>query len=915
MLLAERMTEITILEELLAACRARVGQFAVISGPVGCGKTEVLDAFAEEAMRSGAIVFGATAKRSGADVPFDVLVQLFCGSAAPERLRRQMDHLVDATSTAGAEGAAARTHVLRVIFTELVALADAQPVVIMVDDVECADHESLRELLDLVSRLRRAQALVVLSLSDEENAGTAMVHAELLRHRRWRRIELSLLSVEGVEALISAQPARWPDAPAAEIHRLSGGNPLLVRALLNDLGGADPQEPGTAFGQALLACLHRSSPETLAVARGIAVLDRPAGDFLLAELVGIEGQRVQAALRRLESAGLLSAGEFRNPASRTVILSDTAAPERRKLHERAAELLYLQGASASTVARHLIEIGEAPRRWTQRLLREAAELATVTDDLDFASDCLDLALRSSPDDQERATALVRLAGVVWRRNPVAVVRHLPALIESSRRGLLSGRQACGVARSLVWHGLTGEAVEVLEAAGRTGRASDSQIRAETGLIRRWLRSWHPPLAEKVYGAQQSPEAMDVGVVADERFVSTALLSEVLTCGGKSDVPRRAEEILRGIDLDETTLEPAESALLALLYSDHTERALTWCEPLLAAASERYAPTWTARLEAVRAEIALHQGDLSKAAGYARAALDRIASRGWGVAVGAPLATLIQAATMTGDHETAGAYVKTPVPQEMFKTRFGLRYLCARGLHLAASGRLHAALSDLLTCGSLAAEWGMDVPSFIPWRTAAAEVYLKLGDRERGRKMAEAQLIRVNKGQLRTRGISLRAMATTGELRGRLHLLRESVDLLHSAGDRYELATALAELHRAHRAMGERQRANAVFQQALRLATECRAEPLRRSLLRESSDEHAESLVMKEPNGGLVRLSRAERRVTALAATGHTNREIAQKLYITVSTVEQHLTKAYRKLNVSNRADLAAACMSSFADSA
>jgi DNA-binding NarL/FixJ family response regulator len=63
-----------------------------------------------------------------------------------------------------------------------------------------------------------------------------------------------------------------------------------------------------------------------------------------------------------------------------------------------------------------------------------------------------------------------------------------------------------------------------------------------------------------------------------------------------------------------------------------------------------------------------------------------------------------------------------------------------------------------------------------------------------------------------------------------------------------------------------------------------AEPLRRALLHQSSDEHAESMVTKQPNGGLVKLSRAERRVTALAATGHTNREIAQKLYITVSTV-------------------------------
>lgn len=53
----------------------------------------------------------------------------------------------------------------------------------------------------------------------------------------------------------------------------------------------------------------------------------------------------------------------------------------------------------------------------------------------------------------------------------------------------------------------------------------------------------------------------------------------------------------------------------------------------------------------------------------------------------------------------------------------------------------------------------------------------------------------------------------------------------------------------------------------------------------------------------AKLTVAERRVVALAAAGNTNREIAERLFITVSTVEQHLTKVYRKLKVSNRSGL------------
>ncbi|MCE7003549.1 helix-turn-helix transcriptional regulator [Kibdelosporangium philippinense] len=51
------------------------------------------------------------------------------------------------------------------------------------------------------------------------------------------------------------------------------------------------------------------------------------------------------------------------------------------------------------------------------------------------------------------------------------------------------------------------------------------------------------------------------------------------------------------------------------------------------------------------------------------------------------------------------------------------------------------------------------------------------------------------------------------------------------------------------------------------------------------------------------MSGAERRVATLAARGYSNREIGRMLYITVSTVEQHLTRVYRKLNVGSRADL------------
>jgi DNA-binding CsgD family transcriptional regulator len=261
-----------------------------------------------------------------------------------------------------------------------------------------------------------------------------------------------------------------------------------------------------------------------------------------------------------------------------------------------------------------------------------------------------------------------------------------------------------------------------------------------------------------------------------------------------------------------------------------------------------------------------------------------------------------ATTAMGRHADADVYLDIPVPDAMFRTPCGLHYLEARGLHHLAVDRLHAALSDFQMCGSLMSSWGLDLPTLVPWRTHTAATEFRLGRRRDAHRLVREQMSMLGEGNTRTVGASLRVLAEVGEPERRPALLREAVTALREAGDRLELAQAFAALGGALRACGRSGEAEEARRAALDLAKEIGAEPLERLL---TADETPAESLPGGRNGAEAAavLSRSERRVAALAAEGHTNRQIARKLYITVSTVEQHLTNAYRKLDVSRRSDL------------
>jgi DNA-binding CsgD family transcriptional regulator len=210
--------------------------------------------------------------------------------------------------------------------------------------------------------------------------------------------------------------------------------------------------------------------------------------------------------------------------------------------------------------------------------------------------------------------------------------------------------------------------------------------------------------------------------------------------------------------------------------------------------------------------------------------------------------------------------------------------------------------DFEACGASMRRWRLDSPVLLPWRTDAARTWLRLGEPETAARLANAQLRRLPPGASRARGASLRILAETGAPSQRVRLLRQAADTLRTLGDHAELAPTLTDLSRAYRDRGLGDPARAYAHRARQIASRCGL-PLAPA---PDSPPPDRDTVPGDTGAGTAHwpgLSAAERRVVMLATQGLTNRQIAAELHLTVSTVEQHLTKIYRKLRVRRRADL------------
>jgi DNA-binding CsgD family transcriptional regulator len=223
---------------------------------------------------------------------------------------------------------------------------------------------------------------------------------------------------------------------------------------------------------------------------------------------------------------------------------------------------------------------------------------------------------------------------------------------------------------------------------------------------------------------------------------------------------------------------------------------------------------------------------------------------------------------------------------------------------AAAGRHQAVIEQLGKWARDNPAFGSENPAAIAWRSASALSLAELGRHDEARALAADEVRRAQSfGARRALGIALRAEALVAPGAERSERLGAALAVLGDSPARLEHARVLVDLGATFRAAGQRKAAREPLLEGLALASRCGARAVERRAraelaaigIRPRSTERA----------GLDSLTPSERRVADLAATGGTNREIAQSLFVTEKTVETHLGRAFRKLDISSRRQLPA----------
>ncbi len=924
-----RDAELLELKDAFSLAQGGDGSVVLLSGSVGMGKTTLVNTFLDHVglkrqshkdlgsqckdlgsqcvAESDPIILTASCSLAERELPLSMIRQLLgsprllpeyrdaaaallCGHAATAHWSENEHSADDVINERQAEVAQGLLDILQ-------ELASRRCVVVAVDDFEHVDSWSLHVLMYVLVRIGTARVVAVLNESTDARPRFPVLRSEMLRLPHARHIRLLPLTRDGVITMVGESLGKKAAARlSGPLHEISGGSPMLLQALIDDCerSARTGEAPGVvvadAFRGAVTLCLRRCGEEAVQAARILTVLDETPSLNLLARLLSSSAETTSQLVDRLNAVGLLSGRQFRHEVARAAVLRDNPTDE---LREHVALVLYRSGAPTESVLIQLLAAGCPAGRWATDLLRCEARKALDAGRYEAALSYLDLVGDQAGSSREQAEVDALRSMTEWWLHPSEVRYRFPDLPAAVRDGHLRDREAVAVVRNMLWYGHYNAAAEAIRALA--GRDPSS---AEQAAFFAWLACTYPGLVP------DTPTVRLTEPLSPE-LRATRLLSDLLLGKRTEDAALEADYLLRSSASADAVHYPLVSALEVLIYTGHLDAAERWCAVLMDNAARVRSSIGTATLSSLRAEVALRRGDLPAVIRHASLAMNALSVPGWGVHLGAPLHCLIAAHTALGELDEAARLVQQTMPRGVAETRFGLLYWHARGHFYQATGQVHAAIEDFQVCGDTMQRWGMDQPSLVPWRTDLAQALLRAGKVDRARMLADAQLELASPDAGSARGVALRVLAaTTSSPRRALALLTQAVEALEKCGDTVELARALNELSEKNYVVGKAADARVLARRARRIAETSRLHLGGRSVLsvvQPTDTAHQATAATDET----LALTEAERRVAVLAAQGYTNREVGQKLFLSISTVEQHLSRVYRKLKVKRRAELAA----------
>jgi DNA-binding CsgD family transcriptional regulator len=929
--LRERDGELEHADALLAAARSGSGGLLVFEGAAGIGKTSLIRAVAGEAVRHQMAVLSAHGSELERGFAYGVVHQLI------DPLVLQADGVERAKLFGGAaafaaplfEGsdaamASADGHAtMHGLFWLVADLALRGAVVLLVDDAQWCDEASARFVAFLAARLEGLPIVVVLATRPAGVDATGPI-AGLMIDPGAVVLRPGPLSLAATADVLGDCFGQRPDPAFTQACRAaSGGNPLMLQELARSARQAHPVPDAAsaieierlgsdAITHRVLRSLQPLGPDATALAHAVSVLGDEAQLIHAAQLADLDPAAASRAADALADAGVLEPGRplrFLHPMLGTAVRAALPAGAKSIAHARAATLLTAAGASRERVAAHLLIADPAGDPARVRLLRDVAGDATARGAHEAAVAYLRRALAEHTAIGEYPDLLHALGRAERHAREPGAVATLDAAHRAAADPVARARVSLDLAFALV-PGQAERAVSLLAAARDAVSLIDSdltdRLEAERLLVTVAAPALGRPVSARARAVTQRPACASLS--ESERLMLVALARDRNAHAlSAADAEALIQRALPGPLFDGLTAGIGLlTAMIVLRDVDRDDLARPLVDAALADAQQRGSAPRFAIASVWRAIVSLGCGDLAGAEADGRAALDVTREYEWQRSPA--LAVVIDALAGRDAGAEADALldeyaVNGPLPGDRFMTPL----LAARGRLHYSQGRLDRAREDLEDAERRLGGPENERADNLAIRVTLVRVLLALGEHEQAERRSAASL-RAGRAHRtpRSEGLGLLAAGLVAPRGEDIALLEQACAKLAASPARLDQARGLVDLGAALRRANRRADARAPLRAALDRADRCGAAALAKVAREELVATGARP--RRRALRGADALTPSEARVCRLAAEGLTNREIAQALFVTMRTVEGHLTHAYMKLDITARGELGEALL-------